>query len=48
MAAAALDRRQFEFCRDVLNGYALAKHAGSTSAAVAALVITLSELTGSL
>ena len=27
----ALDRRQFEFCRDVLNGYALAKSAGNTT-----------------
>ena len=43
----ALDRRQFEFCRDVLNGYALAKSAGNTTATAAALVITLDELTGS-
>ena len=43
----ALDRRQFEFCRDVLNGYALAKSAGNTTATAAALVITLDELTSS-
>ena len=34
----ALDRRQFEFCRDVLNGYALAKSAGNTTATAAALL----------
>ena len=41
----ALDRKQFEFCRDVLNGYALAKAAGNTSAVVASLVTALDELT---
>ena len=37
----ALDRRQFEFCRDVLNGYALAKSAGNAPTAIAALLAVL-------
>ena len=31
VATKPLDQKQFEFCRDVLNGYALAKAAGKVT-----------------